>query len=421
MSSTCVVVGNRASLSQIEGPLHQALEATNLDRVVVKDLNEFDEVLQSADLVVADVSKISPSLSFQLGSAKALGLPILYLARRGAKVAPVFGPVLHYVTTESEARLAYVIARAIEDVVEGRAPELELAEASEEHTYAPGDHFVGYVAHVSSSGYVLVTEVGRQPSLLPFSMMVEPDLLNSGGRVVLEGDLISVDVVDVDGDRVTLRESDDPMPLRLSRQLRDAQSILRAALLIQSVVGDSTQVGAKSARSSREQRVFEWMAIHPSASKRLREGRNILTHGDHVDTKDLASLGSVANDLLEVACPRSTGTDPESQARLLVSTAELERLLVRMIRVAGGGVSVRTQGLLSLSISAERIGAISKESSLALQAVGHLRNRLAGHAGEIDSWRVGFAMELANIAREDLLRQLHDLEIDRQVPSAFHR
>ena len=415
-SRTCLVLGGRDALAKLDAAISTALEAAGLRRVLIDSIDEFEEALKQVDIVLADVSKVSPSVSFELGAAKSLGVRALYIARQGTRVPPVFDPVLFYNDSDSSpVRLGFVLARALEDTLSDRPFDIGADAEATDRSYRPGDRFVGFAAHVDSSGYVLVAEVGRRPVLLPFSLMIDSDLLNRGERVVREGDLVLVDVDKVDEDRVTVREAEALLPARLPLDLRHAQSVMQASAMIGSIF-DTKDAPEPSNNTLAQQRAFEWVAIHPSASKRLRQIRNALSHGAPVDAPDLAEMADISRDLLDIAFQRNAVLpDATAPIRFLDTTHEIERTLEALLRLAGAGLPARTHGLRALGAIAERCGAVPAEIKEALGALGRVRNELVhDRAVTFESGRLEFALALTTSVNSFLRERYDTLAYERQ-------
>lgn len=410
---SCLVLGGRDALAKLEAPIATALEAAGLHRTFVDDLGEFEDVLRRVDVVLADVSRVSPAVSFELGAARALGVKAVYVARDGSRVSPVFEPVLYYDEDDTSAlRLGFLLARAIDDTLNGRAVSLGTEVDTSDRPYRQGDRFLGVTVRVDPSGYVLVAQVGRRPALLPFSLMIDSDLVNRGNRLVQDGDLLLVDVEEVDGDRVTLREADTPLPARLPAEVRQAQAILKASSLVGSVV-DPRGAGTRSDRTPQQQRVFEWVTIHPSATKRLRHSRNLLSHGEPVDAKDLAEVAEIANELFEVAY-RPVPASAAARAELLESTHAIEQTLETLLRTAGVAVPARSRGIRALSNLGERAGVLPAEIRDVLGALGRLRNEMMhGSTDDFDRSRVEVALTMAQSV-DEFLREHHRTLVERR-------
>ncbi|MGE0305424.1 MAG: hypothetical protein AB7Q27_06675 [Acidimicrobiia bacterium] len=414
---SCLVLGGRDALAKLEAPIATALEAAGLRRAVLDDLSEFEDVLRRVDIVLADVSRVSPAVSFELGAASAVGVKAVYTARAGSRVSPVFEPVLFYNEDDTSAlRLGFLLARALEDTLNGRTVDVEVDADESSHPYRPGDRFLGVTVRVDPSGYVLVAQVGRRPALLPFSLMIDSDLVNRGERRVRAGDLLLVDVEEVEGDRVTLREAEGPLPARLPVDIRQAQAIMRASSLIGSVV-DSNGNRTTTERAPMQQLVFEWVTIHPSGTKRLRHSRNLLSHGEQLDARDLAEAAEIATELLEVAFRTEPG-DTSAGAAFLESTHRIEQTLEMLLRTAGVGVPARSHGLRALGNIGERSGVVPAEVRDILSALGRLRNEMVhGSTHDFDRSRIELGLVMANSMDEFLWERHRTLDEQRRTMS----
>jgi hypothetical protein len=409
----CLVLGGRNALQRIEPAIEQALNAVGLERVQLPPAAEIPEFLATVDVVLADVSRVSPSISFELGAAATIGVPIVYLAAEDAQVPFVFNPVLSYSDGVSDARLAFSIAKALEDALAGRTPRdvgSVVSDSWDSGIYRRGQRFAAAVVHVRpEQGFVLAAEVGRKPVLLPFSRMIDSEYLDVGERVVREGDLLLVEVetVDADQDRVTVTEAKASSQVRVPRALSRAQAVLRAWALLEPVV--DAQSRSRAIESDVQRRALDWASIHPRGIKRLRLARNRLTHGELVEPGELDALADVAEEVLATCLGIPRVNVDSNVADLMSRLSQLEEQLLILLRRGGGSGWVESRGLRGLAIAAERAQLIHPETSEAIIGLTKARSELAhGDLRRFDADRMAGLRTVTNVVLE-----LVDERLDR--------
>lgn len=218
----CLILGSKQALDRIAPALDQVVEALDVERVPVPDLHEVSDGRIDADLVIAEVTKPSAFVSFEVGIAVARRIPVVFLAAEGAIPSPVFTPYLEYNASLPAARLAYLIAKHADA---RRDPEPIPALYSGDvwsPPYAFGDRFEGVVSHVeSNAGYALVHTPRTAPAILHVSQMTSDLASRVENGAAAPGERVWVEVTEVDfvKHRVLLRQTEPTKSRARNRDL----------------------------------------------------------------------------------------------------------------------------------------------------------------------------------------------------------
>jgi hypothetical protein len=318
MVEKCLVLASRQALERIEHAVDQALEALDLVRIRPTPASEAHRAITEADVVLAEVSRPSTAVSFELGLASAQGTPIAYFASSGARVSPVFSPVVLYDADWSIARLAYLFARGIDRVRATGAqedPNIDQFVSNERGelatpwntSYELGERFESPVVHVDEpGGFVLVAAHGRTPAILHVrNMSVELKRAFDGGAIH-PGDYVFVEVMDVDERRqqVQLRDvlSTDSHRARPDSEIDLIARLYKAWAAIEPFIqavesGDSvvpTEANVTPAVVAR------WFNLYRPEIREVRDVRNRLTHGQTVSSDALRTAVEYAEEMQKV-------------------------------------------------------------------------------------------------------------------------
>jgi hypothetical protein len=291
----CLVLGGREALREIDEAIDLALEFLGLERAPAPSPeDDLVAALHEVDVVVGEVSKPSPSISFELGIATAIGLPTLFIADTGTRGAPVFRPVWTYDSWMPTKQLAFNLATAMRTILDLQPPEAPTQPADEPPAtadYVQGEAFEGPVLHVDQGGgYVLVGYAGRRPAMLHVSNMTAANAAAFEGGRIEPGDtmLVEVGVVDEDRDRVLLVDHG------VRRPLTDRPADDRGAAT--ELLGHSYALEDALARLEEEQPKVRarFAAAYGSTLRLVRSARNKVTHGEFVLPEELDEAISAA-------------------------------------------------------------------------------------------------------------------------------
>lgn len=295
---SCLVLGARRELERIEGSIDQALEALALTRVKVPALNKLTTFFPTVDVVLAEVSKPSPSISFQLGAAIAMKVPVVYLALEGSRVPPVFIDPVKYSEDATRARLAFLIAKALERKLIECPPKSDRLDQNSPvdplvgyTSYALGQVFPAVIVHVDpDGGFALLGDYGRKPAMLHASRMRLPTSAALEEEELRPGDMLAVRVVDIDPDRdqVQLEDLGEASDAEAREERLCAMRLIVAAWSVFENALSSRQVGHPD--------VLRWVADNRQQVEQFRKVRNGLTHGEQIPTEMLAYFASKARE-----------------------------------------------------------------------------------------------------------------------------
>jgi hypothetical protein len=309
----CLVLGSRQALERLNPAVDQALAALDLIRVLPPDLSHAIEGVTDADLILAEVSRPSTAISFELGIAAAKDLPIVYFATADARVSPVFDSVVHYDPDDSVPRLSYRIAKQLELALDP-APESGITQrsaqvdfAGSEATrarstsgYVVGERFHAMIAHVDpTGGFVLAGPPGRKPAMLHVSRMgkATATLLERGEMHPGNGLIVEVAAVDGRRKQVQLLQVGDELAEIDDRWLmyREARLVRDWAAIEQSAAEAERRGEAPSNEQDAALRVW-WNLYKPEIAV-IREVRNRVAHGEHVSEAELKTALEYADEV----------------------------------------------------------------------------------------------------------------------------
>jgi hypothetical protein len=221
------------------------------------------------------------STGYGLGIAVAKGIPAVLLVAAGAKPSPMFTQYVVYDPEMPAPRLAYLLAKQVEQVMTSvREPW--------DSPYREGERFVGVVTHVDlNGGYLLVVDPGRPGAILHASRM-SPETRAALERLsVIPGWAVVAQVVGFDRERrsVLLRElpADQIATAREHVLLRVVASLMRSWRTL-SLMLDTYEVVAPPERL-KDVRAF--IANMQGDIARIRAVRNAVAHGEQVNEETL--------------------------------------------------------------------------------------------------------------------------------------
>lgn len=288
MTPSCLVLGNKQALDRLAPVLDIVFDALNLERMPNPSPAEMASDATAAlraDVVIAEVSKVSPSISFTLGVAVSSRLPIVYLAAAGSETLAIFSPVLFYDAGAPPARTAFLVAKEVELALGPHAH--ALGERDDwVPAYVVGERFEGVVAHVDrEGGFALVGLPGRPAAMLHVSRMLPESAVQLRNGLVRPGFVVEVEVAAIDRRRrqvqlteIFFREHGAlPRDLRAQRQAE----LLANCAAIEAMLDDS--VGAAFLEQMRESMAF------------VRQVRNAVAHGEEVPDAALKDAVDVAS------------------------------------------------------------------------------------------------------------------------------
>lgn len=300
----CLILGSRQALDRVGFALDQALETLGLERAWPPDPADVVAQMRDIDVVLAEVSRPSPAVSFELGVATALGIPIVFCATFGSQVSPVFRPVITYDESSPAIRTMYVVARELEKALGdevGRGADERVSDAE----YLLHERFDGVVVHVDGSGgYVLIGSPGRRAAMLHVENMTPANAEAFRRGDVKVADRVRAEVMSVD-------------PSRHQVQLRDVSAFRgepasahspadKATLLIHmwSKLDHLARVDVQQLDELSPQLredVVRWMNLYKTELDLVRRARNRIAHGESVDAADINEALEHAEELAKTA------------------------------------------------------------------------------------------------------------------------
>jgi hypothetical protein len=246
------VLGGKAALERIAPALDQVLAALDLERIPAPRPDEVARGDVKADVVVAEVSKPSPTIAFELGVVTAKGTPVAYLAADGSMPSPVFAPFLSYDPETPAPKLAFMIAKHVDRLLESGRFEPPQQASGEDWTppYQMGERFEGVVTHADRrGGYLLVNTYGRGPAMLHVSKMTQSLAVTLEAGAIGPGAVLAVEVIGIDPTRkrVLLAEAARNAPLSLmpDPSTEGVARFLRNWAQIESYLGNSLRPPAR--------------------------------------------------------------------------------------------------------------------------------------------------------------------------------
>lgn len=313
---TCLVLASRHALDSLGPAIDLALASLELTRVFPPPPDRVLEGLGHADVILGEVSKPSPAVSFELGVAVARGIPTVFFATAGAQVSPVFGPVLKYDPGESTSRLAFDLAKQLERALadDAEAPRRVTGEgygqestprrydlqdrtpAPEQGATAPaglayqvGEKFEAPIVHVNSeAGFVLVGTPGRRPAMLHVTNMSDPTTAAMANDALQPGHIVLVEVLSVDPRRRQVQVTDlgltEPGAHERSGSYTDpvAQLLGEWALIEDRLRGEIPPSGP-----SDDGALDRFAAVFEDELRLVRQVRNRVAHGEPVPPDQL--------------------------------------------------------------------------------------------------------------------------------------
>jgi predicted RNA-binding protein with RPS1 domain len=311
---SCLILGSRQALERLDPVLDQALAVLDLSRVWPPAPEDMVKALREVDVILAEVTKPSPAISFALGVATALGTPLAYIATDQSRLSPVFRRVLIYDVDLPAPKLAFVFAKLIDEALmespsgaqpaavdylapRGYAEPLPADDDSWLTEYGVGERFEGVIAHVDTvGGFVLVSSPGRSTTMLHVSNMTTSKAAAFSEGRLSPGDPISVEVIAVDNQRrqvqlrdvVTITSPSSSNDARLA----DTTRILQAWSAIQYAVNVAENESAKPGPV-----LQRWFNLYEPEIAVLRDVRNRLAHAEHVSETELAKAIEYADEV----------------------------------------------------------------------------------------------------------------------------
>lgn len=304
-----LVLGSRHALEVLEPAADFALDAIGAERAGMSDLSDALSMFDEVDVVLADVTRPSPAISFELGVATAKGVPTVFVASDVGRVSPVFGPVVAYDRGDTPSRVGYRLAKNLEDALR---PHGDLARERSEgdvttepaliDSYRPGEMIEGPVVHINAdAGFALIRSGGRRPAMLHVSNMSAPLASAFEDGELFVGDIISAQVIEVDEsrDQVQLRDVDGGT----GSSVVDARSDQIATLLrrwagLERIMGPGLRSRPDPAGTEGAFRRF--IAVYEDELSRARKVRNSVAHGETPSEEELRDAINTLDELRRV-------------------------------------------------------------------------------------------------------------------------
>lgn len=300
----CLILGSRQALDRVGFALDQALDTLGLERVWPPDPSDVTAQMREIDVVLAEVSRPSPAVSFELGVATALGIPIVYCATFGSQVSPVFRPVVTYDESSPAIRTMYVIARELEKALGDNLPEASQDRASATE-YLLHERFDGVVVHADKGGgYVLIGSPGRRAAMLHVENMTPANAEAFRRGEVEAGERVRAEVISVD-------------PSRQQVQLRDVSAFRSEAATARTTADKGTMLihswsklehiarlddeGLDELTPALRDDAQRWLNLYKPELDLVRRARNRVAHGEQIDADELDRALEYAEELVTTA------------------------------------------------------------------------------------------------------------------------
>lgn len=302
-----LVLASRQALEVLEPAAEFALGAIGAERAGMSDLSDALSMFEDVDVVLADVTRPSPAISFELGVAAAKSVPIVFVASDLSRISPVFGPVVMYDRGESPSRIGYQFAKHLEDAVRslgdyagGRPPDEAASKPDIFESYHRGEIVEGPVVHINAdAGFALVRSGSRRPAMLHVANM-SPSLASAfeDGEISV-GDIVRAEVIDVDEsrDQVQLRDIDGGASTLVARSDLIATLLLRWAGL-EKVMGPGLRSRPDPAEPGGASQRFN--AVYEDDLRRARKVRNSVAHGETPSERELRDAIDTLDELRRV-------------------------------------------------------------------------------------------------------------------------
>lgn len=326
-----LVLASRQALEVLGPAADLALDAIGAERARMSDLSDALSMFDDVDVVLADVTRPSPAISFELGVATAKGVPTIFVASDVSKVSPAFSSVVTYDRGDTPSRVGYQLAKHLEDALgphRDRTPERSpsaTTDPADTESYRRGEIIEGLVVHINTdAGFALIRSGGRRPAMLHVSNM-SPSLASAfeDGELVV-GEIIRAEVIEVDEsrDQVQLRDVDGGIASSVVDARSDQISkLLRRWAGLEKIMGPGLR--SRPDRGGPDAAFRRFVAVYEDDLARARKVRNSVAHGETPSEEELREAIDTLDELRRVLRaereepPRSDRRNPMLGARIV--------------------------------------------------------------------------------------------------------